>query len=161
LETVEGFGDSGKLWRRSQSLWRRSKGLEAVEGYGDGQDLFVNSQFVHQGTLRSSGISVPLKCKDNLNLASATMEEDRLATNLGPTADQNVIPEPDPTLKKPKRRFVGRRTADATARNTTPNPSIEESGAIQGVNSSHFTLNWNSVLTISLQLLNLEDLRVP
>lgn len=63
------------------------------------------------------------------------MEEDRLATNLGLTADQDVIPELDITLKKPKRRFVGRRTVDATTQNKTPNPSIEESGTIQGVNS--------------------------
>ena len=69
------------------------------------------------------------------------MEEDRLTTNLGPTADQDVIPEADQTLKKPQRRFVGRRTADAAAQKTTPNPSIEDSDAIQGVNSSHFIRN--------------------
>jgi len=62
------------------------------------------------------------------------MEEDRLATNLGLTADQDVVPELDLTPKKPKRRFVGRRTVDAAAQSTTPNPSIEDSGTIQGVN---------------------------
>lgn len=63
------------------------------------------------------------------------MEEDRLATNLGPTADQDVVPEPESLPKKPKRRFVGRRAADATAQSKTPDESIEDSGAIQGVNN--------------------------
>lgn len=99
---------------------------------------------------------------ENHNFSSATMEEDRLATNLGPTADQDVIPEPDPIPKKPKRRFVGRRAADAASQNATPNASIEDSGAIQGVNSPRLMQKaWNPILTISAQLLNLEDLRVP
>ena len=39
------------------------------------------------------------------------MESDRLETNLGPTAEYDVIPEIQPETKQPRRRFVGRRTA--------------------------------------------------
>ena len=58
------------------------------------------------------------------------MEEDRIATNLGPDeADAASTP------KQPKRRFVGKRAAEIAASATarTPNGSIEESTAIQGV----------------------------
>lgn len=63
------------------------------------------------------------------------MEEDRLATNLGPTADEDVVPEPEASPRRPKRRFVGRRAADAAAQTKTPSENIEDSGAIQGVNN--------------------------
>jgi 2-(3-amino-3-carboxypropyl)histidine synthase len=62
------------------------------------------------------------------------MEEDRAATNLGPSAEEGVPDEPVAAPKQPKRRFVGRKTADAAAsRSTDPNANIEDSGAIQGV----------------------------
>lgn len=64
------------------------------------------------------------------------MEEDRIATNLGPETNGDVQSEVVVPTKQPKRRFVGRRTADqAAAQSNGANGSIEDSGAIQGVNS--------------------------
>jgi len=61
------------------------------------------------------------------------MEEDRIATNLGPTAHLDVVPEPETLPKTPKRRFVGRRAADAAAQNKASQDGIEDAGAIQGL----------------------------
>jgi 2-(3-amino-3-carboxypropyl)histidine synthase len=63
------------------------------------------------------------------------MDEERLATNLGLTADEGLLEaEPVAEPKKPKRRFVGRKAADAAAaQSKSPLDSIEDSGAIQGV----------------------------
>jgi 2-(3-amino-3-carboxypropyl)histidine synthase len=60
------------------------------------------------------------------------MEDDRLETDLGIAADieaEHIAQAP--VQKQPKKRFVGRRTADASAKNGA-NTSIEDSGAIQG-----------------------------
>ncbi|KAF2203870.1 diphthamide biosynthesis protein 1 [Delitschia confertaspora ATCC 74209] len=60
------------------------------------------------------------------------MEEDRAATNLGPTVEEGMREEPVPATKQPKRRFVGRRTAEKVAEKTPdPNANIEDSSAIQ------------------------------
>lgn len=58
------------------------------------------------------------------------MEEDRAIADLGP----DVIGDAETAAKAPKRRFIGRKAADAkaAARAGTPIESIEESGAIQG-----------------------------
>jgi len=61
------------------------------------------------------------------------MEEDRIVTNLGPTAHLDVVPEPETLPKTPKRRFVGRRAADAAAQNKPSQDGIEDAGAIQGL----------------------------
>lgn len=63
----------------------------------------------------------------------AAMEEDRLATNLGPAAVDDIESEVTSPAKQPKRRFVGRKAAEKAASNTDANGSIEESSAIQGV----------------------------
>jgi 2-(3-amino-3-carboxypropyl)histidine synthase len=39
------------------------------------------------------------------------MESDRIETNLGPMVDDTFVPEPQAQTKQPKRRFIGRRTA--------------------------------------------------
>jgi hypothetical protein len=50
-----------KLWRRFQRFWRRSKGLEAIEGCGGGRKLWRRSKAVEEvkgsggSTARSSG----------------------------------------------------------------------------------------------------------
>jgi hypothetical protein len=63
------------------------------------------------------------------------MEEDREATNLGPSLDEQLESEVPVSAKQPKRRFIGRRAADQAAQSRTGDASIEDSGAIQGVNS--------------------------
>lgn len=61
------------------------------------------------------------------------MEEDRAATNLGPAVDEGIPEEPVAVPKQPKRRFVGRKTADkAGEQQADPNANIEDSSAIQG-----------------------------
>ena len=63
------------------------------------------------------------------------MEEDRLQTNLGASTEPELVAEPPNVTKAPKRRFVGRRSAaEKTDKQDEPsNGSIEESGAIQGI----------------------------
>ena len=57
------------------------------------------------------------------------MEEDRAVADLGP----EVVPDDhDNVVKTPKRRFIGRKTADARATAERADGSIEDSGAIQG-----------------------------
>ncbi|KAG7008134.1 2-(3-amino-3-carboxypropyl)histidine synthase subunit 1 [Physcia stellaris] len=59
------------------------------------------------------------------------MEEDRAQANLGPITDG----EPDAAVttkpKQPKKRFVGRRTAEKTDETPSSNAIIEDSGAVQ------------------------------
>jgi 2-(3-amino-3-carboxypropyl)histidine synthase len=64
------------------------------------------------------------------------MEEDRLATNLGPNLDDQLESEVPAAARQPKRRFIGRRAADQATQNKTGDGSIEDSGAIQGVKGS-------------------------
>ncbi|KAF2277685.1 uncharacterized protein EI97DRAFT_396673 [Westerdykella ornata] len=60
------------------------------------------------------------------------MEEDRAATNLGPSAEDGLVGEPPVVPRQPKRRFVGRKTAEkATTSPTDPNTNIEDSTAVQ------------------------------
>jgi len=64
------------------------------------------------------------------------MENDRAATNLGPAAEEGVPEEVPVEPKQPRRRFVGRKTAQVSAgtgKLLDPNANIEESSAIQGV----------------------------
>ncbi|KAF2497310.1 diphthamide biosynthesis protein 1 [Lophium mytilinum] len=59
------------------------------------------------------------------------MEEDRAATNLGPDVEGDMNGEEKIVQKQPKRRFVGRRTAEKAAEQAAPNANIEDSSAIQ------------------------------
>ncbi|ORY18682.1 putative diphthamide synthesis protein-domain-containing protein [Clohesyomyces aquaticus] len=60
------------------------------------------------------------------------MEEDRAATNLGPLPEDEINEEIVPISKQPKRRFVGRKTAEKVAgQPADPNANIEDSSAIQ------------------------------
>lgn len=62
------------------------------------------------------------------------MEDDRAATNLGPSAEDGMQEEPTVIPKQPKRRFVGRKTAEKVAdAPVDSNSNIEDSSAIQGV----------------------------
>lgn len=61
------------------------------------------------------------------------MEDDRLQTNLGAEVSPDLISEPAPALRQPKKRFIGRRQAAENASKSSANGvNVEESGAIQG-----------------------------
>ena len=70
------------------------------------------------------------------------MEEDRVIADLGPELGADLNGEDDATgQKQPKRRFIGRRAADAkAAAKAQENGSggIEDSGAVQGSFISKF-----------------------
>ncbi|KAI7250357.1 Diphthamide biosynthesis protein, partial [Hortaea werneckii] len=64
------------------------------------------------------------------------MEEDRAATDIGPTVSAELNGDPEPVEKKPKRRFIGRKAAEAKAaakaeQNGGDAANLEDSGAIQ------------------------------
>jgi hypothetical protein len=76
----------------------------------------------------------PRDAPEHAATTTTTMEEDRLATNLGPDFDEGMVEEPAPVSKQPKRRFVGRKTAEKSSEQPAdPNANIEDSSAIQGV----------------------------
>jgi 2-(3-amino-3-carboxypropyl)histidine synthase len=60
------------------------------------------------------------------------MEEDRLETNLGLLADQDLTPETEVVVKQPRRRFVGRRTEEQANKPDNDNNDVESSTTIQG-----------------------------
>ena len=62
------------------------------------------------------------------------MEEDRAVADLGPDVLNDLNREEVADEKKPKRRFIGRRAADAKASAQAQESAtgIEESGAVQG-----------------------------
>jgi 2-(3-amino-3-carboxypropyl)histidine synthase len=63
------------------------------------------------------------------------MEEDRAIADLGPDVSTDLNGEEETVDKKPKRRFIGRRAADAkaAARAQENDGGIEDSGgAVQG-----------------------------
>ena len=62
------------------------------------------------------------------------MEEDRAIADLGPDVSADLNGEEETVDKKPKRRFIGRRAADAkaAARAQENDGGIEDSGAVQG-----------------------------
>ena len=61
------------------------------------------------------------------------MEEDRAIADLGPEVANDLHGEDATAEKKPKRRFIGRRAADAkAAAKVQENGGIEDSGAVQG-----------------------------
>ncbi|KAF1929440.1 diphthamide biosynthesis protein 1 [Didymella exigua CBS 183.55] len=60
------------------------------------------------------------------------MEEDRVATNLGPEVDAGIVEEPAVVPKQPRRRFVGRRAVEKSGEaSADANANIEDSSAIQ------------------------------
>ena len=66
------------------------------------------------------------------------MEEDRAVADLGPEvpdASASIDREDATEEKKPKRRFIGRRAADAkaAAKAQESGGGIEDSGAVQGM----------------------------
>jgi 2-(3-amino-3-carboxypropyl)histidine synthase len=72
------------------------------------------------------------------------MESDRIETNLGPTDDQDIEPEPKSVPKQPKRRFVGRKTADQLAQQNARDGSIEDtSSTLQGNTQTPLLANPN------------------
>lgn len=64
------------------------------------------------------------------------MEEDRAVADLGPDLPADITSEAATEEKKPKRRFIGRRAADAkAAAKAQPQENgggIEDSGVVQG-----------------------------
>lgn len=65
------------------------------------------------------------------------MEEDRAETNLGESANFEELLPKEEKPKQPKKRFVGRKTADNAGKtNGDAAGTIEISGAIQGTGSS-------------------------
>ena len=62
------------------------------------------------------------------------MEDDRVLVDVGIAAEIEESHISQNAVKQPKRRFVGRRTAEATAKAAPQSSSsIEDSGAIQGI----------------------------
>ena len=62
------------------------------------------------------------------------METDRAQTDLGEAVDAEVSASRSDPLKQPKKRFIGRKTAaEKAGKNGGPNGTIEDSGAIQGL----------------------------
>jgi hypothetical protein len=62
------------------------------------------------------------------------MEDDRVLVDVGIAAEIEESRISQNAVRQPKRRFVGRRTAEATAKAAPPSSSsIEDSGAIQGI----------------------------
>jgi len=69
------------------------------------------------------------------SLDTLNMEEDRAQADLGPDFPVDLTTDPDAVEKKPKRRFIGRRAADAKAAakaQENGGGGIEDSGAVQG-----------------------------
>lgn len=70
------------------------------------------------------------------------MEEDRAIADLGPELPADLTGEDETAKKTPKRRFIGRRAADAKAAakgeaQGQENGTIEDSGAVQGADYSY------------------------
>lgn len=69
------------------------------------------------------------------------MEEDRAETNLGDSVNAEFPFSGESKTKQPKKRFVGRKTAEKTERaNGGLNGTIEDSGALQGILVSSWAL---------------------
>ena len=65
------------------------------------------------------------------------MEEDRAIADLGPEVADDLNGETAVEEKKPKRRFIGRRAADAkAAARAQENGGIEDSGTVQGATAN-------------------------
>jgi 2-(3-amino-3-carboxypropyl)histidine synthase len=65
------------------------------------------------------------------------MEDDRVQVDLGIAAEIEEKQIHENAVKQPKKRFVGRRAATEAAKSSPGTTSIEDSGAIQGNETSH------------------------
>lgn len=96
-----------------------------------------------------------------------SMEEDRAIADLGPELPADLNGEDETATKTPKRRFIGRRAADAkaAAKSQTPGKedgTIEDSGAVQGATYSYTAWHHNESSSSCLaQLLPAAALPVP
>jgi len=91
---------------------------------------------LYQKSLEPRHMIAPDPATRSTTTSTRKMEDDRAATNLGPDAEQGMPEEAVPVQKQPKRRFVGRKTAEkASEQQADPNANIEDSSAIQGVRS--------------------------
>lgn len=75
------------------------------------------------------------------------MEEDRAIADLGPDVSAELNGDDETVKRTPKRRFIGRRAADAqaaaraaTGSNSNSNGTIEDSGAVQGASQLHVSV---------------------
>jgi 2-(3-amino-3-carboxypropyl)histidine synthase len=69
------------------------------------------------------------------------MEDDRAETNLGASVNVELAISGECKPKQPKKRFVGRKTAEKTERaNGGLNGTIEDSGALQGMQESSLAI---------------------
>ncbi|KAI9733599.1 MAG: Diphthamide biosynthesis protein 1 [Cirrosporium novae-zelandiae] len=73
------------------------------------------------------------------------MEEDREETNLGKAADLEIKAEETPAPRHPKRRFVGRRTAEANASNQPSTVNASDSTDIQAAPQRRIPRRHNQV----------------
>lgn len=96
--------------------------------------LVMVSGWLEQTRVSPTNISIASHFTPLCALSPTTMEEDRAATNLGPDVDEAIAEEPAAVPRQPRRRFVGRKTADKGGeQQADPNANIEDSSAIQGV----------------------------
>lgn len=95
------------------------------------------------------------------------MEEDRAIADLGPELPVDLDGEDETAKKTPKRRFIGRRAADAKATakgdtQTNGTGTIEDSGAVQGADHTYTVRYCNGIISSCLvQLLPAAALPVP
>jgi 2-(3-amino-3-carboxypropyl)histidine synthase len=92
------------------------------------------------------------------------MEEDRAIADLGPDVSAELNGELETEVKAPKRRFIGRRAADAKAAARAEaggsNDTIEDSGAMQGAGQPYATTYPHRML-MAFQLRLVDGQHVP
>ena len=139
-----------------------SHGILKIAGR-DSRLIALSLIILDQGT---SYTHRPLHSPERKRSYSRTMEEDRAIADLGPEIPVDLDGEDETAKKTPKRRFIGRRAADAkaAAKGETQNNggTIEDSGAVQGANYSYTARQYNEQLSSCLaQLLPAAALPVP
>jgi 2-(3-amino-3-carboxypropyl)histidine synthase len=83
------------------------------------------------------------------------MEEDRAIADLGPDLPIDLDGEDETAKKTPKRRFIGRRAADAKAAakgdvQVNGTGTIEDSGAVQGADYTYTVGHYNGIISSCL-----------
>ena len=84
------------------------------------------------------------------------MEEDRVISDLGPTVSADLNGDVEATEKKPRRKFIGRKAAEANAAARAAQSGggggggIEDSGAIQGAAHSAVSIAIDCMLTANV-----------
>lgn len=83
------------------------------------------------------------------------MEEDRAVADLGPELPVDLDGEEEMAKKTPKRRFIGRRAADAKAAakgdvQGSGSGTIEDSSAVQGANYTYTAHHYNGTISSCL-----------